>query len=144
MNSHYLKRIAPVFVLLAFALVLAPMVVSAVAQDPYTPGIDDGDDDYVAPPAPIICNGDIDLTKGAVVGSVVASAPLHWEPVEGSLIDSLSLPVGQTFWVLGHDEAEAFYKVVVACSTVWVPFDSLGPNYAAPWFGAALPDIVVQ
>lgn len=91
----------------------------------------------------LVCDNGINVDD-AVVGSIVAGTAIFWEPVVGSEISGLFVSPGQTFWVLGVDATNSWYKIVIACQAVWVPLDTVGPNYAEPWLGRLLPTTVVE
>lgn len=82
------------------------------------------------------------IPTGSVVGRLTRTAQIFYAPGEES--PGNVLPGGQTFWVVGFDETRGYAKLVLACQYVWVEADAIGPNFEAPWFGAPLPDRVVQ
>ncbi len=83
-------------------------------------------------------------TLAAPAGSVVGEAPLgaqvFWAP--GKESPGVVLNPG-TYIVIGQDESETYYKVMLACQFVWVRKDAMQPSYQAPQNGAALPTRVV-
>jgi hypothetical protein len=89
------------------------------------------------------CDVLVPLPSTAVVGAFVADAPLYWTP--GQLTSPLvTLPAGKTAWVIGKDATGGYYKVLWVCQFVWVPVNTLGPNYDAVWQGRPLPADVVK
>ena len=85
----------------------------------------------------------INLDNG-VVGTILTTSPIYWQPDLGSAIATLHIDEGQSFWALGHNEADNFYQIVIGCTPVWVPTENIGPTYAYPWLGRPLPDIVIS
>ncbi len=89
------------------------------------------------------CDVQISLTSTAVVGAFVSNAPTGWAP--GQLTAPLiTLPAGKTAWVLGQDATHQYYKIVWVCTLLWVPVNTMGPNYDSVWNGAPLPTNVVK
>ncbi len=89
------------------------------------------------------CDVLMPLPSTAVVGAFVADAPLYWTP--GQLVSpQLTLPAGKTAWVIGKDASGGYYKILWVCQFVWVPANTLGPNYDAVWQGRPLPADVVN
>jgi hypothetical protein len=80
---------------------------------------------------------------GAVVGSVTKTVNAYWSPSATSETN-IVIPAGKTFWILGRSEKGDFLKIVIACKTVWIPTEAMGPNFDAVWWGAALPNNVVK
>lgn len=80
---------------------------------------------------------------GAVVGTVTQTVNAYWAP-SVSAETNIVIPAGKTFWILGRSEDGDFLKIVIACKTVWIPTEAMGPNFDAVWKGAALPNNVVQ
>lgn len=84
------------------------------------------------------CDQYLPITATSVVGSFVSDTPLYWKP--GELTNPLiTIPAGKTAWVLGTDASGTYYKIVWACSQVYVPVGSMGPNFDAVWNGRVLP-----
>ncbi len=84
----------------------------------------------------------VPIPTGSVVGRLTRTAQIFYAPGEES--PGNVLPGGQTFWVVGFDETSQYAKLVLACQYVWVQADAIGPNFKEPWFGAPLPDRVVE
>ncbi len=89
------------------------------------------------------CDVLLPIPATAVGGAFVADAPVYWKP--GELTSPLvTIPAGNTAWVLGQDASGQYYKIIWVCDLVWVPKATMGPNYDAVWNGAPLPTGVVQ
>ncbi len=89
------------------------------------------------------CDANIPIPSNAVVGAFVADAPLYWQP--GDLTSPLvTIPAGNTAWVLGVDESGEYYKIIWVCDLLWVPVETMGPNYDDVWNGTPLPTSTVQ
>ncbi len=89
------------------------------------------------------CDVNIPLPAGSVQGTFVADAATSWSP--GNLTNPIvTIPAGQSAWVLGLDATGAYYKIVWVCDYLWVPVGSIGPNYDEVWNGAPLPTGVVE
>ena len=83
----------------------------------------------------------IDIPEGSVVGEAPLGAPVYYEP--GKSAGSLALNPG-TYWVIGQDASETYYKVVLACQFIWVRKDTMQPSYLPPQNGALLPTRIVK
>ena len=89
------------------------------------------------------CDVLLPIPATAVGGTVVADAPVYWEP--GELTSPLvTIKAGNTARVLGLDASGQYYKIIWVCDYLWVPKATLGPNYDAVWNGAPLPVEVVE
>ena len=83
------------------------------------------------------------IPSTAVVGAFVANAPLYFEP--GEFVQPYTeIAAGSTAWVLGKDASGEYYKIIWVCDYLWVPVNTLGPNYDAVWNGTPLPQDVVE
>ena len=51
----------------------------------------------------------------------------------------MSITAGNTAIVIGLDASGAYWKIIWECGTLWVPVETMGPNYDAVWNGAPLP-----
>ncbi|MFN8448057.1 MAG: hypothetical protein U0521_05580 [Anaerolineae bacterium] len=80
------------------------------------------------------------VPSGSVVGEAPLGAQVFWAP--GKESPGIVLNPG-TYIVIGQDESETYYKVMLACQFVWVRKDTMQPSYQAPQNGAALPTRVV-
>lgn len=79
----------------------------------------------------------------AVVGSFVATTPVHYAPLSDA-VSTTVMEAGKTAWVYGVDESGEFYKVMLAGKFFWVPVATMGPNYDSVWNGRPLPTVVVN
>jgi hypothetical protein len=89
------------------------------------------------------CDVQMPLNANSVVGSFVANAPVYAAPGQ-PISPALSIPAGKTAWVLGRDTSGQYNKIVWSCSLLWVPANSMGPNFDAVWNGKPLPTNTVQ
>lgn len=89
------------------------------------------------------CDMSILLPADAVVGRFNANTEAYFAPGMPTNPPTV-IEVGKTYYVIGQDATESYYKVVVSCSLVWVPKSSVGSNYDAVWHGAPLPVTVVE
>lgn len=109
----------------------------------YSPGGCLAIDDFSAPglggPGPDM----VTLPETAAVGTFVASTPAFWAPDPGAGT-GVVFEAGKTIWVLGTDDSGHYYKVVLSGIYLWVPVESLGPNYDEVWNGAPLPTEIMQ
>lgn len=87
------------------------------------------------------CDVTINIPASAVGATFLTDAPIYWKPGE---ITEHVFPAGTTVRAIGLDESGAYYQVLYVCDFLWVPAESLGPNYNAPWYGAPLPTMVVD
>ncbi|MBX3066531.1 MAG: hypothetical protein KF726_26355 [Anaerolineae bacterium] len=83
----------------------------------------------------------ISIPSGSVVGEAPLGAQVYYEP--GNISAGVVLNPG-TYWVIGQDASETYYKVVLACQTVWVRKDTMQPSYQAPQNGTPLPTRIVS
>jgi len=81
------------------------------------------------------------LPEGSVVGAMPLNTQAYFAP--GEIAEGVIINAG-TYWVLGVDESGQYYKILLACQYLWVPVDSMGPSYQAPWTGQPLPTQVVS
>jgi hypothetical protein len=88
------------------------------------------------------CDQFLAITDSAVVGSFVSTTNGYWAP--GEMSPDVVIEAGKTAWVLGVDESGAYYKIIWACSTLWVPVETMGPNFDNVWNGTPLPTAVVE
>jgi hypothetical protein len=83
------------------------------------------------------------LPSTSVVGAFVTDAPVYSDP--GVLTNpQITIEAGKTYWVLGVDATGQYYAIYIACSRVWVPVSSMGPNYDDVWQGRPLPTVVIE
>ena len=77
------------------------------------------------------------------MGAFTADAMTYWEP--GKLTNPLvTIPASNTAWVLGKDATGAYYEIIWVCDLLWVPVETMGPNYDEVWNGAPLPTDIVD
>ncbi len=108
------------------------LVISAI-DDVIIDNITTGEFDAACPIPPL---------DDAVVGKFVSAAALYWEPYKQTEPPAI-IGVGESAWVYGLDETEAFYEIVWSCQVLWVPKDTMGPNYDDVWQGHPLPTTIV-
>ncbi len=84
------------------------------------------------------CDVLMNIPASAVGGTFIADAPLYSEP--GVLVEPpLTMTAGKSARVIGMDSTGQYYKILWVCQFLWVPANTLGPNYDDVWHGAALP-----
>jgi hypothetical protein len=86
------------------------------------------------------CN--IPIPANSVVGAAPNGAVIYWEPGQ-STSPTLRLNPG-TYWVLGQDSSQTYYKIILACQYRWVLKSEMGPNNDQVWRGRALPTDIVS
>lgn len=84
------------------------------------------------------CDVLMNIPAGSVVGTFLSDAPTYWRPGQPTL-PLVTIPAGNTAWVIGQDATGDYYKIVWVCDYLWVDKDTLGPNYDNLWQGAPLP-----
>jgi hypothetical protein len=84
------------------------------------------------------------IPSTAVVGQFVTSAAAYWRP--GQLITNppITIDAGKTYYVIGQDQSEQYYKVLLGCDFVWVLKSAVGPNFDDVWHGMPLPTAIVN
>lgn len=80
------------------------------------------------------------VPAGSVVGDAPFETQVFYEP--GNISPGVVLNPG-TYIVIGQDESETYYKVMLACKFVWVRKDTMQPSYQPPQNGAPLPTTIV-
>jgi hypothetical protein len=90
------------------------------------------------------CDVLISLPSTAVVGQFTAPAAAYWEP--GQLITNppVTIEPGKTYYVIGQDASQQYYKVLLGCTFVWVQKSTVGPDFDAVWHGTPLPTTIVN
>jgi len=82
---------------------------------------------------------------GAVVGRFVHTAETYWAPDFSKKTEpEVLIPWNTTLWTFGVDESGQFRKVVLNCTYLWVPVETMGPNFDELWGGTPLPMTVVE
>ena len=89
------------------------------------------------------CTEFIPLPDDAVVGHFNWNSEIYWEPGHMA-VPPIIIDAGKTYYVVGQDVSETYYKVLIACSWAWVRKDTVGPNYDEVWNGAPLPTTIVE
>jgi hypothetical protein len=92
---------------------------------------------YAAPPGPG-CDVQMPISDTSVVGTFVKTTPTYWTPGQPTS-PLVTIPAGKTAWVLGTDPSGRYYEIVWVCNLLWVPVDTMGPNYDDVWKGRPLP-----
>jgi hypothetical protein len=90
------------------------------------------------------CDLLIPLPSTAVVGEFVSDAAAYWKPGQLITNPSITIQAGKTYYVIGQDESQQYYKVLLGCSFVWVLKPTVGPNNDAVWMGKPLPTDIVN
>ncbi|MDX2161545.1 MAG: hypothetical protein SF162_09490 [bacterium] len=80
------------------------------------------------------------IPSGSVVGDAPFGAQVYWRP--GDVSPGVVLNPG-TYTVVGQDESETYYRIVLACQFVWVRKDTMQPSFQAPQNGEPLPTRIV-
>ncbi len=102
-------------------------------------GCDTGNILFNGAPSGTAC--DLSIPTGSVVGEAPLGAQAYFAP--GQVAPGVVLNPG-TYVVIGQDESETYYKVILACQTLWVRKDTMQPSFQAPQNGQALPTRVVS
>lgn len=87
------------------------------------------------------CDTTVNIPSSAVGASLVAETAVYWAPGKAS---NEVFPSGLHVRAIGVDESGMYTQVLFVCGFYWVPTDTIGPNYDAPWNGAPLPTVVVD
>jgi hypothetical protein len=82
----------------------------------------------------------LNIPSGSVVGEAPLGAQIYYAPAQAT---NLTLNPG-TYIVVGQDESETYYKIVLACQFRWVRKDTMQPSYQSPQNGAPLPTRIVS
>lgn len=105
-------------------------------------GCDTGNVIYNGPTSGLVTAGcTLVIPSGSVVGEAPLGAQAYYEP--GNVVPGVVLNSG-TYIVIGQDESETYYQVVLACQKLWVRKDTMQPSYQAPQNGAPLPTRIVS
>jgi hypothetical protein len=87
---------------------------------------------------PDVCT--ISIPEGSVMGQIVSAAQAYYEP--GNASPGVILNPG-TYWVIGQDSTESYYRIVLGCQYLWVMKDTVQPSQQPPATGAPLPTRIV-
>lgn len=82
----------------------------------------------------------LNIPEGSVVGEAPLGAQAFYEPGNAT---NFNINPG-TYTVIGQDESESYYKIVLACETLWVLKETMQPSYLHPQNGAPLPTRIVS
>ncbi len=84
------------------------------------------------------------LPSTAVVGRFNTAAAAYCEP--GNLITNppITIEEGKTYYVIGQDQTEQYYEILLGCDFVWVLKSTVGPNFDEVWQGKPLPTTIVE
>ncbi|MBI5959673.1 MAG: hypothetical protein HY866_13105 [Chloroflexi bacterium] len=89
------------------------------------------------------CDVSMPISSTSVIGTFTQTASTYWSP--GNLTNPLvSIEAGKSAWVLGMDSTQQYYKIIWVCDLLWVPVNTIGPNYDAVWNGTLLPTDIVK
>jgi len=89
------------------------------------------------------CDALINIPAQAVMGKFVAPAAVYSVP--GQMIEpTLTIEAGKTYLVIGQDASGEYRQILLQCTFVWVPANSVGPNPDAVWNSRPLPTTVVK
>ena len=90
------------------------------------------------------CDLAIPLPSTAVVGEFKTDAAAYWKPGQLITNPSITIQAGKTYYVIGQDVTQQYYKVLISCSFVWVLKSTVGPNFDNVWMGKPLPTDIVD
>lgn len=82
------------------------------------------------------CEG-IVIPANAVVGAMPFHTRAYWAPFK--ITPEVTVRAG-TYWVVDRDPTGEFYQIILACQYLWVPSDSMGPNFDNVWRGRPIPN----
>jgi hypothetical protein len=89
------------------------------------------------------CDQMVAIPSQAVGGSFNQNAAIYYAP--GEMVSPAQvIEAGNTARVLGVDATGQYYKIIWGCQYVWVPVETMGPNYDEVWNGQPLPTDVVE
>ncbi len=83
----------------------------------------------------------LNVPSGSVVGDMPLGAQAYYAP--GLVAPEVVINPG-TYLVIGQDESETYYKIVLACQYLWVRKDTMQPSFQAPQNGEPLPTRIVS
>ena len=117
-------------------------------EEPVTEEPGDGEEPVTEEPGDEVTLPGCDVTiplEGAVVGRFEHTAETYWAPdFNKKTAPEVLIPWNTTLWTFGVDESGQFRKVVLNCTYLWVPVETMGPNFDEVWGGAPLPMTVVD
>jgi hypothetical protein len=90
------------------------------------------------------CDVYVAIPSTAVVGQFTTSAAAYWRP--GQLITNppITIEAGKTYYVIGQDQSQQYYKIALGCDFVWVLKSTVGPNPDDVWQNMPLPTAIVS
>lgn len=89
------------------------------------------------------CDALVNIPSQAVMGRFVADAAVYSAP--GQLVTpALTITAGKTYLVTGQDASGQYRQILLQCSFVWVPANTVGPNPDNVWNSRPLPTTVVN
>jgi len=80
---------------------------------------------------------------GAVMGLFTADAPAY-SMLSEPVAPSVTIESGKTLYVFGQDASQQYYQVLLACTFLWVPKSTVGPDPEPLWHNTPLPTRIVQ
>lgn len=90
------------------------------------------------------CNVSVPIPSTAVVGQFTSSAAAYWKPGELITNPPITIEAGKTYYVIGQDQSEQYYKIALGCDFVWVLKSTVGPNPDDVWQSMPLPTAIVD
>ncbi len=81
------------------------------------------------------------IPEGSVVGALPNAQLAYYAPGLATGNPQVILNPG-TYWVV--DVRDGFYQIILACQLLWVPIETMGPNFDEVWFGRPLPTISLR
>jgi hypothetical protein len=90
------------------------------------------------------CDVSVSIPSTAVVGQFTTSAAAYWEPGQLLTNPPVTIEAGKTYYVIGQDQSEQYYEVLLGCNFVWVLKSTVGPNFDDVWHGMPLPTAIVN
>lgn len=92
-------------------------------------------------PAGPVTSCRLTFPDGSVVGEAPLGAQIYYEP--GNIAPGYIANPG-TYIVVGQDESETYYQIVLSCQLVWVRKDTMQPSFLPPQNGTPLPTRIVE
>lgn len=97
----------------------------------------------VAPGSTTVDGCNVGIPAESVVGTLPLPTRAYYSPAKLTTNIAITVSAG-TYWVIGQDESESFYKIFLSCAFLWVPKETMGPNYDNVWLGRPLPTRIVS